>query len=74
MKPVMDESELHSTDLDSLLLLQLTLERGEASVEDQLEITKLTLIEDNGRQLLGLFDELLAARSITSNKILEDTT
>ena len=58
--------------LDSLL--ELTLERGEASVEDQLEITKLTLIEDNGRQLLGLFDELLATRSITSNEILEDTT
>lgn len=58
--------------LDSLL--QLTLKRGEASIEDQLEITKLTLIEDNGRKLLGLFNELLATRGITSNEILEDTT
>lgn len=55
-------------------LLQLTLKRGEASIEDQLEITKLTLIEDNGRKLLGLFNELLATRGITSNEILEDTT
>jgi len=58
--------------LDSLV--QLTLERGEASVEDQLEITKLTLIENNGRQLLGFFNELLATRSIASDEVLEDTT
>jgi hypothetical protein len=55
-------------------LLELTLKRGEASVEDQLEITELTLIEDNGRQLLGLFNELLATRSIASDEVLEDTT
>jgi hypothetical protein len=55
-------------------LLELTLKRGEASVEDQLEITKLTLIEDNGRQLLGLFNELLATGSIASDEVLEDTT
>ena len=57
-----------------VLLVHEALKRGEASIEDQLEITKLTLIEDNGGQLLGLFDELLATRGITSNKILEDTT
>jgi hypothetical protein len=55
-------------------LLELTLKRGEASVEDQLEITELTLIEDNGRQLLGLFNELLATGSIASDEVLEDTT
>jgi hypothetical protein len=53
---------------------QLTLKRGEASVEDQLEITELTLIENNGGQLLGLFNELLATRGIASDEVLKDTT
>jgi hypothetical protein len=71
MKPVIDQSGMHSK---TNLPLKLTLKRREASVQDELEVTKLTLIEDNGGQLLGLCNEFLATRSITSNEILEDTT
>lgn len=71
MNPVIDRSGIHPS---TSLLPRLTLKRGEASVQDELEITKLTLIEDNRRQLLGLCNEFLATRSITSNEILEDTT
>lgn len=72
MKPVIDQSGT-LFDVNSPLI-RLTLKRGEASVQDELEITKLTLIEDNGRKLLSLSNEFLATRSITSDEILEDTT
>jgi hypothetical protein len=57
-----------------VLLVHETLKRGEATVDDQLEIAKLALVEDDGGELLGLGGELIAARSIAGNQILKDTT
>jgi hypothetical protein len=57
-----------------VLLVHETLERGEATVDDELEIAKLALVEDDGGELLGLGGELSVARSIAGNKILKDTT
>ena len=57
-----------------VLLVHETLERGEATVDDQLKIAKLALVEDDGGELLGLGGELSVARSIAGNKILKDTT
>jgi hypothetical protein len=56
-----------------VLLVHETLQRREATVDDELEIAKLALVQDNGGELLGLSGELIAARSIASNKILKDT-
>ena len=56
-----------------VLLVHETFQRREATVDDELEIAKLTLVQDNGRELLGLSEELIAARSIAGNEILEDT-
>jgi hypothetical protein len=57
-----------------VLLVHETLERGEATVDNQLKIAKLALVEDDGGELLGLGGELIAARSIAGNQILKDTT
>ena len=57
-----------------VLLVHETLERGEATVDDELEIAKLALVEDDGGKLLGLGGELSVARSIAGNKILKDAT
>lgn len=54
--------------------IQCTLERTEATVHDQLEIAKVTLGQDDSREGLGLCDELVMARSIASDEVLEDTT
>jgi hypothetical protein len=56
-----------------ILLVHETLQRREATVDDQLEIAKLALVQDNGRELLGLCEEFIAAWSIAGNEILEDT-
>jgi hypothetical protein len=56
-----------------VLLVHETLQRREATVDDELEIAKLALVQNNGGELLGLSGELIAARSIASNKILKDT-
>jgi hypothetical protein len=57
-----------------VLLVHETLERGEATVDDELEIAKLALVKDDGGELLGLGGELSVARSIAGNQILKDTT
>lgn len=49
-----------------------TLERREASVQDQLQIAQLPLSEDDGRQALSLCEKLLAAGGIARNQVLED--
>jgi hypothetical protein len=46
---------------------ELTLQRRETTVHDQLEITQLALREHNSGESLGLSDELLLARSIAGN-------
>ena len=71
MKPAIDNQ--HSA-LSPRMSIPLTLERRETSVKNELEITKLTLIEDNGGQSLGLINELLATRGIASDEVLQDTT
>lgn len=53
---------------------RLTFKRRETTVQDEFKIAKLTLIENNGRKLFSLLGELLAARSIAGNKVLELTT
>lgn len=50
-----------------------TFERRETTVEDQLEIAKVTLGEDESRELLRLGLELGLARQIASEEVLEDT-
>lgn len=57
-----------------VLLVHETLQRGEATVDDELEIAKLALVQDDGRELLGLRGQLVAARGIASDEVLEDTT
>lgn len=52
----------------------LTLQRRETTVHDQLKITQLALREHNSGESLSLSDELLLARSIAGNQVLEDTT
>ena len=56
-----------------VLLVHETLQRGEATVDDELEIAKLALVEHDGGELLRLSGELIAARSIAGNEILKDT-
>lgn len=53
---------------------ELTLQRRETTVQDELEIAQLPLAEDDGGEPVGLLRELLAARSIAGNQVLEDTT
>lgn len=54
--------------------LGLTLKRTEASVHDQLQIAELALRQGDSGQLLGLGDELVMARSIAGEKVLEDAS
>lgn len=49
-----------------------TFNGGEATVEDQLEITEVTLGKDKGRKSLGLGTELSLARQVAGEEILED--
>lgn len=52
----------------------LTLERTEATVHDQLEITQLALSQKHGGEGLGLSSELVMAGGIAGEEVLEDTT
>ena len=54
------------------VLSRLTFKRGEASVEDQLEIAELSLREDNCRERFGFGLELLPARRVAGDEVLED--
>jgi energy-converting hydrogenase Eha subunit H len=56
-----------------VFLVHPAFQRGETTVHDEFKIAKLSLREDNGRKLLGLFCELGTARRITCYKVLEDT-
>lgn len=51
----------------------LTLERREATVQDELQIAELALIEHDSGESLCLIVELLAARGIARDQVLEDT-
>lgn len=51
-----------------------TLQWRETTVHDQLKIAKLPLAENDGLETLGLIRELLAARSIACDQVLEDTS
>lgn len=53
---------------------QRTFKGRKATVQDQLEIAKLALSQDNGSQGLGLGGELVVARSIAGEQVLEDAT
>jgi hypothetical protein len=57
-----------------VLLVHETLQRREATVDDELEIAKLALVQDDRGEVLGLSGEFVATRSIAGNKILQDTT
>lgn len=57
-----------------VLLVHETLQRGEATVDDELEIAELALVQDDSGEGLGLSGELVAAGSIAGNEILQDTT
>lgn len=52
----------------------LTFKRREATVEDQLEITKLALGQDKSSERLGLSRELIVTRGIAGEQVLEDAT
>lgn len=53
---------------------RLTLKRTEATVHDQLEITQLTLSQDDSGELLSLSGEFGLAGGIAGEEVLEDTT
>lgn len=53
---------------------QLTLQRREATVHDQFEITQLALGQNDSGEGLGFSAELLLAGSIAGEQVLEDTT
>lgn len=54
--------------------MALTFQRRETTVHDQLQITELALGEHDGGEGLGLGGELLLARSIAGEQVLQDTT
>lgn len=54
--------------------VSLTFKRREATVEDQLEITKLALGQDKSSERLGLSRELIVTRGIAGEQVLEDAT
>lgn len=57
-----------------ILLAHEALERGEASVEDELEVAELAVGEtDLGSEVVGLGEELLVNGSVAKVKILEDS-
>jgi hypothetical protein len=53
---------------------QLTLQRRETTVHDQLEIAQLALGEDDGGESLSLGGEFVVTGSIAGEQVLEDTT
>lgn len=53
---------------------QRTFKRREAAVQDQLEVAELALSQDDSSQGLGLGGELVVARSIAGEQVLEDAT
>ena len=55
-----------------VLLVHEALERGEASVQDKLDIAQLAVVEDDGREGLGLLGQFLSSWSIAGNQVLED--
>jgi len=55
------------------LFHRLTFKRRESTIENQLKIAKLALVQNNGWELLGLSGEFVSARGIASEKVLEDT-
>ncbi len=55
-------------------LVHETLERGETTVDDEFEIAKLTLGEDDLGEGVSLGGELRSDRSIAYEQVLEDTT
>jgi hypothetical protein len=57
-----------------LTLGELTLQRRETTVHDQLEIAELALGEDDGGEGLGLGGEQVVAGSIAGEQVLQDTT
>jgi hypothetical protein len=57
-----------------VLLVHETLQRRETTVDDELKIAKLALVQDDSGESLGLGGEFVTARSIAGNKILQDTT
>lgn len=52
----------------------LTFKWRKATVEDQLEIAKLTLSQDERSERLGLGGELIVTRGIAGEQVLQDTT
>lgn len=56
-----------------VLLSQETFERGEATIEDQLKIAKVSLAESKSGELLSLSFELGLARQVASEEVLKDT-
>jgi hypothetical protein len=55
-------------------LVSLTFKWRKATVEDQLEIAKLALGQDESSERLGLCCELIVARGIAGEQVLEDTS
>lgn len=56
----------------SVELHEHTFQRTETTIENQLQITKLPLREDNGRQLLSFSLQLVVTGRVTSQQVLED--
>lgn len=54
--------------------IERTLQRREATVHDQFEITKLTLGQNGGGEGLSLRSQLVMARGIAGVEVLQDTT
>ena len=52
---------------------KLTFQRGETAIEDQLEIAKLSLAQDDGGKRLGFRSQLALPGGIARNQILEDS-
>jgi hypothetical protein len=50
---------------------RLTFQWGEATIQYEFQIAKLSLAQHDGRKLLGFRVELLAPRRITRNQIFE---
>lgn len=57
-----------------VLLVQETLERRETTVEDELEITQLTVGKDKRRERLNLSKQSLLLAGVTNVQVLEDAT
>lgn len=57
-----------------VLLVHEALQGREATVEDELKITDLTLSKGKGREFLGFSSELIVAGEISGEEVLEDTT